>query len=113
MPKYLSTTVISILIIIAVLIPGSKLPGVEIVGFDKVVHLGMFATWAIAVRYDFPSRYKVLFIFIAGLFFSFLTEVLQLLAEGRSFDIYDMVADAVGLIIGLLVSRRILKLLGR
>lgn len=111
--KY-ATLLASTLIIIAVLLPGSKVPDVGIGGFDKLVHIGMFAVWAVAVRFDFNSRsFPFVPVFFAGLLFSVLTEVLQLLVEGRSFDVYDMAADAIGLVLGLLVSGRVLKLVKR
>lgn len=101
----LATIVVSILIIIAVLIPGSDLPDVNIGGYDKLIHMAMFAVWAIAVRYDFSnSRFRYVLAFFMGITFSALTEILQLLVEGRSFDLYDMAADAVGLLIGLLIG---------
>ena len=111
--KY-ATLIVSLLIIIAVLIPGSNLPDVGLGGLDKIVHIGMFATWAVAVRNDFYNqRLKFFSLFLAGLVFSFLTEVLQLLVEGRTFDVYDMLADAIGLLIGLMMSGQILRLVGK
>ncbi len=111
--KY-ATIVITILIITAVLIPGPNLPNVSIGSFDKVIHIGMFCVWAIAVRYDFnPRPFNFSIIFLAGMAFSLFTEILQLLVEGRSFDFYDMVADGIGLMTGLLLSGKILKILGK
>lgn len=104
------TIIVSILIVIAVLIPGSNIPNVDFIGFDKFVHIAMFASWAVAVRYDYRSlRPWVVFIF--GLAFSLFTEILQLFVEGRSFDLYDMVADSAGLLMGLLVAPMLIKLL--
>ena len=106
------TLIVSILIIIAVLLPGSTIPDVSIVGFDKFVHVGMFATWTVALRYDFPAtRPSMVFLLATG--FSVLTEVLQLFVEGRSFDLYDMLADAFGIIIGLLLANPINKWITR
>lgn len=105
-----TTLFISVLIIIAVLIPGSKLPDVSIGGYDKVIHIAMFIAWALAVRFDYnrqPFRYAL--VFLIGMIFSALTEALQILVEGRSFDIYDMAADAFGLIIGLAISGPVMK----
>lgn len=111
--KY-ATVVVSVLIIIAVMIPGQDLPDVEIGGYDKLIHLCMFATWAVAVRYDFKTGPRKFFmIFGAGLLFSLLTEILQLPVEGRSFDPYDMAADGAGLIAGLLVSGPAIRVLER
>jgi VanZ family protein len=111
--KY-ATILVSLMILVAVLIPGHDLPNVDIGGYDKLIHLGMFATWTLAVRYDFrtkPSRYYL--ILLVGIFFSFLTELLQLPVEGRTFDAYDMAADAAGIIIGLLVSGPALRIIDR
>jgi hypothetical protein len=99
------TIVVSILIIIAVLIPGSNIPSVNFVGIDKIVHVSMFAAWAVAMRIDFDA--KLWQIFVLGLVFSLFTELLQLFVEGRTFDSYDMIADAAGLLLGLLVSKPI------
>lgn len=107
--KY-ATLIVSAFIVIAVLIPGGNLPDVGLGGMDKAIHIGMFAVWAIAVRYDFNTKpFPFLIVFVAGLFFSALTEVLQLVVEGRSFDLYDMAADAVGVLAGVLVSGVVLK----
>ena len=104
------TIVVSVLIIIAVLIPGNNIPDPGIGGLDKFVHIGMFTTWTIAVIYDFnPQRIQFLFVFIAGTTFSLLTEVLQILVEGRSFDLYDIFADFAGLVLGFLVSGPIIR----
>ncbi|MEX1240714.1 MAG: VanZ family protein [Cyclobacteriaceae bacterium] len=111
--KY-ATVAASLLIIIAVLIPGRDLRDVNIGGYDKLIHVAMFAVWAVAVRYDFDNRpFNFPVAFIAGISFSALTEILQLFVEGRSFDTYDMLADAVGLIIGLWISRPLLNLIER
>ena len=109
-----ATIITSLLIIIAILLPGKDLPDIHIGGYDKLIHMAMFAAWVLAVRYDFrnpPLSYQI--IFAVGLLFSALTEVLQLLVEGRSFDVYDMVADALGVVAGLLLSRPLLKWINR
>lgn len=106
----LATVSVSVLIVIAVLIPGEDLPDVGLGGFDKLVHVCMFIVWAVAVRYDLNTKaFPWLLIIFSGLAFSALTEVLQLLVEGRTFDLYDMVADAIGLACGLLISGPLVK----
>jgi VanZ family protein len=103
--RFVPTAVVSILILIAVLLPGSNVPDVNIAGFDKVVHIGMFGLWAWAIRYDFfLSRFNFLLAMSAGLAFSLFTELLQIFVEGRSFDWTDMVADGVGLVLGLVTG---------
>jgi VanZ family protein len=112
--KYLFTALVSVLIVIAVLIPGPNLPDVGIGGLDKIVHISMFGTWAIAVRHDFNrSNFRFVLVFVIGMCFSLSTEVLQVFVEGRTFDWYDVVADGVGLLAGLALSKTILNLLAR
>lgn len=113
--KYLFTALVSVLIIVAVLIPGPNLPDVGMFGgLDKIVHIGMFGTWAVAVRYDFHRvPFRFFLVFLIGVSFSLFTEALQILVEGRSFDWFDFVADAGGLALGLAISKRVLNLLAR
>lgn len=107
--KY-ATILISALIIVAVLIPGPNLPDIRIGGYDKLIHIAMFAVWILAVRFDYGRKpFPWLLIFAAGIGFSALTEVLQLLVEGRTFDYYDMAADTVGMILGLAVGRPVVR----
>ena len=111
--KYLATSFVSILILVAVLLPGSKIPDVGFSGIDKLAHFTLFYLWSLAVRFDFNHNFKWAFAFLIGLLFSYLTEVLQLFVEGRAYDIYDMVTDTVGLSIGLLTGNYALKIIIR
>lgn len=110
----LATSVVSLLILIAVLLPGSNIPDVGIGGVDKIVHIGMFVTWVIAVRFDFNrSSFPVLPVGGIGIAFSMLTEVLQIMVEGRTFDVYDVAADILGIAIGLAISGPIVRWVDR
>lgn len=106
--KYLPTIFVTLLILVAVLLPGSHVPDVRIVGIDKVAHFGLFAMWVTAVRYDFGDRFKWYWALTAGMAFSVLTEVLQILVEGRSFDLTDIIADICGLAFGLFAGKVLL-----
>jgi VanZ family protein len=108
--KY-GTLLVSVLIIIAVLIPGQNLPDVSIGGYDKLIHMGMFLVWALVAQYDLGTKplSRLVMLFFAGTVFSAMTEVLQIVVEGRSFDMYDMIADIVGLIIGLMIGGPIIR----
>jgi VanZ family protein len=112
--KYLFISLASILILIAVLIPGRNIPSVGLAGFDKLVHIGMFASWTLALYYDFRNKsLRYPFVFVIGMLFSLFTEILQVFIEGRTFDWYDLGADAVGIIVGIIMSKPILKLLNK
>lgn len=106
------TIIVSVLILIAVLIPGSNIPDVGMVGLDKLVHVCMFTVWAVAFRFDFPGI-RTWVVFLCGVAFSLLTEVVQLFVEGRSFDFFDMIFDGLGLVIGLLIAKTVIKMINR
>ncbi len=108
------TVIVSIIILIALLVPGSSLPDVETPGFDKFIHFGMFAAWAVAIRYDLNRNpFPFLLIFAAGTFFGALSELLQVWVAGRTVDFYDITANALGVVIGLWISGPIVRLIRR
>jgi VanZ family protein len=111
--RYLTSTLSSLLILVAVLIPGSQLPDVSFVGIDKIAHFTLFALWAVCVRRDFSQGFRWQACLLAGLIFSVLTEVLQIVVEGRTFDLTDLIADAAGLVFGLTIGKFFLKWIGR
>ena len=68
--------------------------------FDKVVHLGIFAVFAFLWRRAF-SRRAVVVIVVAGLFLAVITELGQATSiVGRDADVWDAVADAIGVVVG-------------
>jgi VanZ family protein len=110
--RYWLTSAITLLILIAVLLPGSKVPDVKLVGFDKIVHIIMFFAWAVAVRYDFSDA-RMAGVITVGFLFSLFTEILQIFVEDRSFDWYDTLADITGLVAGCLMAKPVAQWIGR
>lgn len=108
--KYFLTIATTAVILIAVLLPGSSLPDVSSFGLDKIIHFILFFSWAIAVRYDFSTLKKII-VLVLGILFSFLTEILQLFVEDRSYDLYDMIADSLGLVMALILSYLVIPLI--
>lgn len=108
--KYWPTITTTLSILVIVLLPGSSLPNINFFGFDKLVHFSMFLVWAVAVGYNFPLAPK-LTILIIGLGFSLFTELLQLVVEDRSFDLFDMAADTVGVLVGIATTSKFVQLL--
>lgn len=95
----------AVLILALCSIPGPELPDVDVLGIDKVGHFGMFFVGAFVWMRAWPrSTARVLG---AGLAFSILTEIYQGVMPflGRSADPFDIVADALGLAVGLLLWR--------
>jgi VanZ family protein len=113
----LFTVLATALILVAVTIPGNALPDMPATwfGIDKIAHLLMFLVWAAAVHADFDlaTFRQILPAFIGCAVFSVLTEILQLFAEGRSFDLFDSAFDMLGFIIGVFARNFLLRPLWR
>lgn len=93
----LVSAIATLVVLAALLWPGEELPRVGLPGLDKAVHLFLFCAWALALRFDWPRfRASPLLLVAAAALFAPLTEGLQLLAPGRSFDFLDAAADLAG-----------------
>lgn len=81
-------------------------PDTELPGADKAVHLLLFALVAATARWRLGGRPAVL---AAVLLYAALSEVVQGVAlPGRSGDLLDLLADALGALLGsALASRRL------
>ena len=104
-----------ILISILFFLPGSTLPKenwFDKIYIDKWVHVGLFAVliflWRSSFNWDINS-YNLLLLIAAALY-GFLVEVVQLYwIPNRSFDMYDVLSDVSGSIVGLLVWLSVYK----
>ena len=86
--------------------PGKDLPESPVVGFDKIVHIGMFVGWTILWLSYAPS--KVLFILLLGMAFGvFLEFYQQWLPFDRTFDWWDAAADGLGTLLGAIAYRQL------
>ena len=95
--RYLSITITTILILIAISIPGSKMPHTGFTSLDKVVHVFMFYVWSLSVQFDTSLKYRWNRVLVIGIVFGLLTELIQLGVKNRSFDWYDWFFDSLGL----------------
>jgi len=114
--KYWPAIVWSALIFLLLAIPGSDLPQessfLDIPHSDKWVHGGIFALfvilWCRAVRIWNPTRKlfrAFLLIALAGIVFGYAMELVQkYFIPNRDYDLMDVVADAAGCLIGLIIS---------
>ena len=91
-------------------LPGDKLPGTHLIGFDKIVHFGIYALFVVILIVGFkkqsqfnPLRHKA--ILIAVLFsigYGILIEVLQgTVFVSRSIELPDVLANTLGSLFGL------------
>ena len=77
-------------------------------GIDKVLHLSIFAALGFFLISAFP-KIKFSYFFQIILIYAFLTEILQEeMGLGRSMETLDIVADAIGCLIGYYIYKRIL-----
>lgn len=109
----------SAIIIILLSIPGSDLPEetsfLSIPYFDKWVHLGIFALfvvlwcWYINARRPATRRTgSFIYITIIAILLGYIMELVQkYFVPNRDYDLWDVVADAVGALAGLLISLKI------
>lgn len=101
------------IILVIVLTPGDSVPSVGIPGIDKVVHLGMFFMLSLVYSIEYKvytkkqsAPWKII---LGGTLFALATEIMQLFAVMRSFDLKDIVADAVGVILGIIIFKVSIK----
>ena len=94
-----------VLILVAILMPASGTPTVEIPYADKIVHAGMFVvlTGCFYIEYLIckNSLPNTLYVLIAVILFAVLTEVLQSFTPDRTMDVWDLVADLIGSIVAI------------
>lgn len=111
--KYKLTIITIVLIFIAILMPGQDVPEVGIQGIDKIVHFTMFGVLTLCFYWEYiHSKGKApqfMMTWLSLEAFAYLTEIMQLFANGRSYDMKDFIADSIGILLGL----AFFKLLGK
>lgn len=96
----------TLLIMVALTIPGRAIPDSNILQLDKLIHAGLFLVltllWLAALSH--ASLLRGMIILAAMLAYAVLTEVYQeVMPIGRSADMLDSLADAAGAIIAFLL----------
>lgn len=83
----------------------SQIPEVKApLGTDKVVHLAIYFVFCWLTyralfhqtKFSFLARHAFLIAFLLTCLYGYLDEVHQLYVEGRTYDLYDWTADALG-----------------
>lgn len=94
-------------ILLACLIPGNEVPDIHIPLIDKWVHFIIFAGFSFLWLSTFISATVVrgVLIFILSVLLGYAVELLQDsgITSGRSYDVYDIVADTIGGALGVLL----------
>ena len=95
------------LILTACTWPGKDIPAAPVAGFDKIVHAGLFTVWTMLWLLAYPRKWLV--IIISGMAYGLGLEFYQqLLPFDRTFDWWDAVADAVGVLTGFAIKSAII-----
>ena len=117
-PSFLFPFLWLIILTFLLAIPGNAFPKenwLDKIWFDKWVHIGLFAImvilwcWAMLKICSVGARLRTLFIWIglASLVYGIGMEFVQkYFINNRSFDEGDIIADAVGCVLGVFFSRR-------
>ena len=116
---YIPLTLYWVVLFTATSIPGDSLPTFGI--SDKFKHFGAFFVLAVLLNFAFHFQTKSLFIklnsfsvtYFVIIFYSLFDEIHQILIPGRYFDWFDLLADLVGGIMGILIVRKIIRLYKR
>lgn len=88
-------------------IPGTELPDVPVLQFDKLVHLSLFAVFAVLWLIRRP-RVGLVYVATFGAVLAIVTEPYQgWLSLGRVPDPLDALANLVGLAIGIALGTRL------
>ena len=108
------------LVLILICLPGDELPRVEnwmsAIYFDKWIHVGMFSMLAFLFmmpicKLENSNKKKWLLIIkiaLAVCIWGLATELIQkFFIAGRSFDLYDWLADSFGIFLAIIVCRRL------
>lgn len=109
-----------VIIIILLLLPGSDLPQetwLTRIYFDKWVHVGMFGLLALLFFKAFAERNNTdnslkkvaIILAVSCIAFGWLMEWAQLATGSRSYDMYDVLADAIGAVAAVVVGYILFK----
>ncbi len=113
---YFPAIIWAILIIIGAAIPVNVLPKVtfwDCIGPDKIVHLFAFGVFVVFSLYGLKRQFCYLhlqhhatvYTIVFGVLLALLTELMQrYIVFGRDGNVYDLLADIAGCLMGLAVS---------
>lgn len=100
-----------IILAFLMLLPSERFPESKLLSYDKLGHMAVFGflylLLAIAFTKQtqsgwFKNNYRNTALTIS-IVYSLLLEFIQRSIPGRSFDLYDLIANSVGVVIGLII----------
>ncbi len=105
-------TIYAIAILAVSSIPGGALPHIDILSFDKILHIIEYSILAfLAINaIKTPSTRMILLIIVVGSVYGGLNEIWQTLVADRYASVYDAIANGIGMVIGSSISAKFLLL---
>jgi len=100
-------------------VPGSGYPSVSFSGTDLIIHAGLFGIWGFLIVQGFYKQaywpvlrfYRGFAVLIIGVLWAVALEAVQgFLLWERSAGLEDYVADIVGVLLGMLIFERLVRL---
>ena len=90
-------------------ITGNSIPELYIFGMDKLLHvLEYFIFGYLLVNsVSDKTQYPVYLTFVLGICFALIDETYQLTVIGRSSSSFDVIADAIGLTLAIIINHKL------
>ncbi len=86
---------------------------------DKVAHFGVYFILSILLMIGISSNFRIkrelsiFFVFIIGSGFAALDEYHQSFVPNRTPDFYDLIADVIGIILGVILYKYIVRIVSK
>jgi VanZ family protein len=77
---------------------------------NPVMHMGEFGLLSFLIFFGFFSKVKPIYLLTISFFYAFLDEIHQYFVPNRYFDIFDLILDSIGVIIGFISYLLVKKL---
>jgi len=115
--KYWASLIWAVILAFLMLLPQEAFPQSELLSYDKLAHLGVFAILSFLVLFQFrrdtnkkriENKYLVRALTICVVY-GMILESLQSLVPGRMTDVYDLIANTLGAIVGVGVFSTFIK----
>ncbi|MFT7036511.1 MAG: VanZ family protein [Cyclobacteriaceae bacterium] len=109
--SYWASVLWGIILAVLMLAPQDAFPESELLGYDKLAHLGVFAIFSITLLFGSKLKHRKRKLdnqirknaFILSVVYGIILESLQYFVPGRMVDIYDLLANTLGAIVGVIL----------
>lgn len=115
--RFMPAIVWAIILAVLLLIPSDSIPDSKLLSYDKLAHIGVFALLSGLIAFGAHStkrlgRNKIsrdLWTLTISIVYGSTLEILQQFSPGRMTDLYDLIANVAGTILGVVVFSIFIK----